>query len=367
MNSKTELTLSHLIDTLDLAVMNGETEKADEIAAILFRLQGGTEDAAVMPAQFPIDIAARNRTHSGGRTVKPKSIKRLISIAAAAALIMALGITALATHLFGLRDMVIGGDTDASNVSGAAAPVSDETALHGSDSEPTDQNVDLIAMQGYPDSNEYKASEAWNIFCKNYDTDHSILNIVGNNPNEYTEKYPMYLVYSQEMAEKLEEIIAKYRLTLHTSITIAENAEELIRLAQVGKFLGKASGGGVNTVYSGYVYNDRTFHYDGQAVLANSSVIEYQFGNYVKGTFSEPCLNIGNADTYQQWQYTTKSGVKVSLALSETKSLVITDRENSFVIVNVLAGTGDSGFGSSSITAEDLQSFADMFDFTQIS
>jgi hypothetical protein len=60
----------------------------------------------------------------------------------------------------------------------------------------------------------------------------------------------------------------------------------------------------------------------------------------------------------------TKSGVTVSPPQNE--SLVIADLDNSFITVNVLAGTGDSGFDSSSITQADLQTFADLFDFSQI-
>lgn len=359
MHNNKGLDVTELIDELDKAVICGDTEKADKIAEILFKLQGGQEEDAIMPVRFPLNIST-DKNHSGGHAMKPRSIKKIISIAAAAALVMALGITALATHLFGLSDMVIPASQSSS------PPSSDINGTNTTD-EPVSPvtDYDLIPMQGFPDSNEFKASVEWNTFCKNYDTDGKILDQVGNNSNEFTEKYPMYLVYSKEMADKLEEITAKYGLALHTSITIAENQEQLLSLAGTGDFL-KGTAGGVNRVYSGYIYNDGTFSYDGQAILENSIDIEYQFANYVKGVFSEPCLNIGDADAYQEWQYTTKNGINVSLALSEKKSLVILDRENSFVIVNVLAGTGESDFGSGIIAKEDLERFSDMFDYSRI-
>jgi hypothetical protein len=367
MNNNADFDISRLVTELDTAVLRGDAEKADELTEILFRLQGGSEEDAVMPVLFPVSIEACNKNESGGHAMKSRNIKRVIGIAAAAALVMTLGITALATQFFGLRDMVIPHDKAAS----ATAPAAQDDP--GAKPEPSEaypaapeESYNLIPMQGYPDSSEYKASAEWELFRQSYDTDGSIINQVGNNPNEYTEKYPMYLVYSKEMADKLEEIIAKYGLKLHTSgITIAESTEDLLRLADVGNFITSGSGG-VNRVYSGYAYDDGTFAYDGQAVLENGAVIEYQFRNEMKGVFSDVCLNIGDADAYQEWQYTTGSGVQVSLALSKTKALIITDRETSFVVVNVLAGTGDSGFGSSSITKEDLQRFAELFDFSQI-
>jgi hypothetical protein len=226
---------------------------------------------------------------------------------------------------------------------------------------------ELIAMQGYPDSNEYKATAEWNAFVAGYDTDHSILNKVGNSPNEYTEKYPMYLVYSKDMADKLEEITAKYGLKLHTSNTIVQTPEELIAAAGVGNFLESKEGAGVNRMLGGYVYNDGTFHYDGEAVLDTGTTMDYQFGNYVKGTFSDTYLNIGDASSYQEWQYETKSGVTVALALSESKALIIVDLPDSFVAVNVLGGTTKGTFfGSDGVTKEDLEKFTDTFDFSQL-
>lgn len=358
MNDKAESNISKLIEELDSAVLRGDAEKADEITDILFRLQGGKEEDAVMPALFPASIEAPT-TYKQGGPMKKKSIKRLIGIAAAAALVMTLGITALATRFFGLRDMVM--------QSTAAKPSVEVSAnVTGDWSATAEPEVDLIPLQGYPDSNEFKASAEWNVFLQNYDTDHAILNEIGNGSNAYTEKYPIYYVYSKEMAEKLEEITAKYGLRLHTDRTIADSQEQFIALIGAGNFLESKGSGGVNKAYGGYTYEDGSFHYDGQAVFFDGTVIDYQLGNYVKGTFSEVYLNIGDANAYREWQYTTKSGVQVSLALSETKALLIADLENSFITVNVLAGTGDSGFDSSSITEDDLETFADMFDFTQI-
>lgn len=367
MNNKTGFNISQLIDELDSAVMSGDTEKADELADALFRLQGGIDEAAVMPAQFTESIAAQYGKESGGHKVKPQSIKRIICIAAAAALVMTLGITALATHLFGLRDFVIANNEQSPSAVTDDAGTETETAAPSSEPAAAEPSYDIIALQGYPDSSEYKASAEWRVFCQNYDTDQTILHQVGNNPNAFTERYPLYLVYSQEMADKIEEIIAKYGLTLHTSIAVPESPEEFFSAAGTGDFLVHQSGTGIHTSFSGYVYNDGTFQFDGEAVLLNGAVLAYQFANYVKGTFSDTYLNIGDADSYKEWLYTTTGGVKVSLALSETKALIIADLGSSFVTVNVLAGTSeDSGFGSSGITADDLQAFADMFDLTQM-
>ncbi len=342
-------TVSQLKKELEKAVLCGHIEKTDEISDKLFHLQGGMDADTVIPDQFAEKIKERCKQKSGGQ--KTMNVKKIICIAAIVAVTATLGITALATRWYGVKDMVFNEDNKIA--------ITENTGVPGSSSDVAVSNADtvkeetaLIALQGYPDSNEYKANAQWNLFCAGYDTDHSLLNEVGNGSNEVTEKYPMYLVYTQEMANKLEEIIKKFKLSLHTSMEIVSSREELITHANTGDFVGNS-----NTVLGGYVYNDGTFQYDGEALLKNNKQIGYQFGNYVKGTFSATYLNIGNANAYKEWTYKTSSGVQVSLALSESKALVIADLENSYTVINVL---------SENSTPDDLQEFADSFDYSKI-
>ena len=366
MENTTDIRILRLVGELDAAVLSGDVRRADELAELLFRLQGGRDTDTVMPEWFPTEMNTdvRRQSPTGGHPVKKQSIRKIAIIAAAVTLTAALSITALATRFFGLRDLVI---SDRGAAPSAASSGPDDT-FPGTNpaTAPAEQPAapvpDLIALQGYPDSHEYQASAAWNAFCAGYDTDHAILNQVGNSSNEYTERYPMYLVYSGDMADKLEEIVTRYGLKLHTSMTIAENAEQLYDAAGTGRFLD-----GANRMQGGYVYNDGTFHYDGMAVLKSGAVIDYQLGNYVKGTFSDTYLNVGDAATYREWTYTTSSGVTVSLALGEGKALVIADLPGSFVTVNVLAGTSEDAFsGGNTVDGETLEAFADTIDFSQM-
>ncbi len=362
MENKTDLNIRQLIEKLDVAVLNGNVEEADKITSVLYRIQGGTEETAVIPARFIERLNDETVNAQKENQMKSKSFKKILYIAATAAVVMAVSVTAIATNIFGVHDLVIRDNAPAS-VSVPVSAGADDGITPGMMPEETADH-DLIVLQGYPDSPEYKATEEWRIFCNHYDEDGSIIAKVGNSSNKYTERYPMYLVYSKDMADKLEEIIGKYGLTLHQSMTVADNAVALIDAAGTGDFLsGSAAGAGQ---VGGYVYNDGTFHYDGQLALQNGKMIAYQFGNYVKGTFSDVYLNVGDADSYREWRYTTASGIEVSLALGETKALVIVNLENSFVTINVLTGTAGSDFGSSAVTKDDLEAFADLFDFSVI-
>jgi len=274
-----------------------------------------------------------------------KSGRKIVALAAAVCLLAALSVSALAMNLFGLRDMILpsGGIIDNENTnSNTETPASPK----------------IISLQGYSDSKEYQAVAEWMAFLDSYDKDGELLAKVGNGPTGLDEKYSLYLVYTQEMADKLEEIVEKYGLKLHRAIELDLSEEDLYKRAGTGKFLGEN-----NSSFSAYIYEDGTFHIDGEVVLDENRTIAYQMMNCVKGSFTDVILNIGNPEDYNEWTYTTSSGVTVSLSISPSKSLIIADLNNSFVTINVLAGSDPM---NGAITTLDLEAFADTFDFSAL-
>ncbi len=291
-------------------------------------------------------------------TRKPKyrHSKAIAVAAACCCLLIAFSVTAYAINLFGLKDLVmqrtytvyVAGPTDSNEA--------EEVPM-----EKIEVAGDLISLQGYPDSNEYKAVAEWTAFTDAYDPDGSLLNKVGNGPTGLDSRYNLYLVYTQEMADKLDEIVSKYKLQLHQEFIEISGTEDLLIKTGKGNFLGTA-----NTVQSAYMYEDGTFHIDGLAQLSGLA-IDYQMMYYKKGSFNDSILNIGNAEDYQEWSYQTANGVTVSLSIGPKKALVILALDDAFVTINVLAGT-ETGFldESGKITTSDLEAFADSFDFSAL-
>lgn len=207
----------------------------------------------------------------------------------------------------------------------------------------------LISLSGYQESPEAKALAEWEAFLETYDTDHKILDEIGNDifVAEGREDWFLYYVYSYEMGEKLDEIAAKYELKLHTQLNVVSPKELAYR---VGCSLTGISGWG-------YIYEDGSFAYDGSAELEAGTITGFQFRRVVRGTFDEVVLNIGQVESYQEWQYVTAGGEQVLLALGADKALIFGDFEECFITVNVLSGR-DEG-----ITEEQLQNLADKMDF----
>ncbi|MDE6128654.1 MAG: hypothetical protein K2G16_05625 [Lachnospiraceae bacterium] len=206
----------------------------------------------------------------------------------------------------------------------------------------------LISLSGYQESPEAKALAEWEAFLETYDSDHKILDEIGNGifAAEGREDWFLYYVYSYEMGEKLDEIAEKYGLKLHTQLDIVSPEELEYR---VGCFPAGS--------YGGYIYEDGSFAYDGAAELEGGKMTAFQFRRVVRGTFDEVVLNIGQAESYKEWQYVTAGGEQVLLALGTDKALIFGDFEKCFITINVLSGRNEG------MTEEKLQKLADKMDF----
>ena len=264
-----------------------------------------------------------------------RRVRRAAALAAAVALLAALSTAAVAGNWFGLRELLL---PQAADLGVQAAPP-----------------VDVIGLQGYAGSPESRAMADWQAFLAGYDTDGALLAQVGNDPTGLEDRYGLYLVYTREMADRLEEITAQYGLALHTRVVDLLTREDLEAQAG-GDFLGP-----LNRPYSTYMYEDGTFHFDGEADLPGYGQLDYQFMRCVKGSFTDVLLTVGDAGDYREWAYPAACGEAVTLALGPEKALLVADLGDSFVTVNVLAGAEPSEGG---LTAEDLEALADSLDLS---
>ena len=160
------------------------------------------------------------------------------ALVAAALLVAVLGGTALATDFFGLKSLTVT-DPNASPaaVSATAEPVSDST---------------VIALQGVPGSPEFKANAEWMDFLASYDT----AAMAKETAACLLEKYDLYSVSTQDMANELDQITRKYNLRLHTSVTDFDSEDTLYSLLNAEPFLTDC------TAVSGYIYEDGSFQPD---------------------------------------------------------------------------------------------------------
>lgn len=271
----------------------------------------------------------------------------------AAALGMAAGLTAAVTayetDFFGLWSVDLG-----------RAELSIPEVEPGGGIEYRVEERERISLQGLAGSPEHQASREWEDFLEAYDPDGSLLAAVGNGPTGISDEYEAYLCYTPEMAEKIDELCAKYGLRLLGPCAVETDPWTIFQRAGAGDV---CAGSGGNTPWSGYWYRDGTFFFEG-AVEQDCGTVDYQFSRAVKGSFGSTALYLSNIGDYEQWAYTTRNGVELLLANNHaSKALVIADRERSFVAVNVL---GDWTAGTFDLSNEDVEAFAEAFDFTAV-
>lgn len=262
---------------------------------------------------------------------RKRHVRRLWLLAAAIGLLVLLSAGAVAANLLGIRDLLL---------------PQEQSALPSE--QPAQENK--LSLSGYINTPESRALAEWNDFLASYDPDGSILKVVGNYTDPALEQYRCYLVYTQDMADKLEEIAAKYSLTLHTWEHVVESQEEWVSL--LGDFLGN------NTAYSGPIAEDGTFHYDGYLTTASGTQLNYQFRRSVKGTLNDAFFTVDDLSAYEEWYYKTEDGWDLTLDLGPGRGFLLTDLGDSFVFVTVLGGT-DQG-----VTKQDMKNLADSFDFS---
>lgn len=222
--------------------------------------------------------------------------------------------------------------------------------------------ISEMTLSGFTDSSEYMAAAEWKAFENAYDPDGALLSLAdpeGPADAGMAEKYMHYSVYTQEMADKVDEIAAKHGLQLYGSY-VPENLRPItdkLIVNDEAEFSDKA----YNTMVDGYMFDGGTFAFDGifDASFGRLSV-DYQFRRSVKGVFDPIFLNIGDIEDYQEQMLLTASGVELAAGVSEDKAVLVAEFDSCFVSINVMGGA-DMG-----ITFADLADLANTFDFSVI-
>lgn len=307
------------------------------------------------------NLTKREKKESAGRKGKKRKNNRVLYWAAAAAIVMIVPITVGAVHLLGLWDLGIGKQK-------VEVPVKTELGEDLLTPEGTvkleEQEVDMISLQGVTGSPEYMACMEWQKFLEEYDTDDQVLAKVGNAPTGFEEEYGEYLCYSQEMADKIDEICEKYQLIKLNGFAEFGDYEDFCSKTGSGDICGTSEN--VFIAYEGgYYYADGTFLFEGTAAITGEGgcMTSFQFCRNMKGTFNGAALNVGNMEEYKQWEYETKRGEKVLLANSSHKALIIVEKEKSFSVVNMLGNILGDSFD---VSDEALEKLADGFDFSAL-
>ena len=231
----------------------------------------------------------------------------------------------------------------------------------------TQEPITLLSLQG----TNMEALAQWLAFTNSYDQDGTILIEADGTGSEWElpDNYQLtYGCYSQEMVDKLDEIVNKYHLKLLSSYIPLNYYESSVLLNSLGLK------GLVKTDPDVQVeYGDGDFHIEGTFTLNMEISLDMGDWSWEQGSASyrysmkdyfDPLTgSMLESHDYTQWDYTRKDGKKVLLVLNEGTARIYADLPKAFISIYldpVICVDGNEV----SMTQDALQQLAELFDLS---
>lgn len=225
----------------------------------------------------------------------------------------------------------------------------------------------MLSLQG----TNMEALTEWVTFTNTYDQDGTILIEADGTGSEWKlpDNYHLtYGCYSQEMVDRLNEIVNKYHLKLLSSYIPLNYYESSVLLNSLGLK------GLVKTDPDVQVeYGDGDFHIEGTFTLNMEISLDMGDWSWEQGSASyryslkdyfDPLTgSMLESHDYTQWDYTRKDGKKVLLVLNEGTARIYADLPKAFISIYldpVICVDGNEV----SMTQEALQQLAELFDLS---
>ena len=235
--------------------------------------------------------------------------------------------------------------------------------------EPDVHYVSLVGKTGTP---EYEACQEWEAFYWPYIHDHR--QKITNNTSSADSYYKLYGCWTQEMKEKLDEILIRYDLSPHQTLTGVNRLDDLCEAVGIKRILPDLKER-TDDDQDYWYYNDGSFYIERPVDWDyRESDLSFRLNRYVYGTLNTVSINIDLSKT-TTWHYMTKRGVEVT-AFEITEPYYIESNENvhapfvlfmierpeSFVTIHIIyeslyAEDGYTFIGYDVPTREQLQEF----------
>ena len=304
-----------------------------------------------------------------------KRIRRPLLIAAMIAILLML-VGCAVVYMLSIKEINIGQQQIYQDVF-AYDPESGEAVAYLGQETVTQEVLTLSGIKG---SSNYLAAQEWFSFKQEYDPDHSIimeLQSAGSVP-EFPAEYASYNIYTQDMKDKLDEIVEKYDLNL-VGRTIPFKTEELVCKALGLEDIVVAGNSAVMELdYAGY-QECGNLNMDFNIIIPGDGDTETQETRchiyYLhKQAFSEDVISLGEIETWKEWNYTTASGAEVLIFRSPTdwRGYVFCDMPNYTVTLRYefineqYSGdaAGNMIIDKEVMTDQQIERLADVIDFS---
>ena len=185
----------------------------------------------------------------------------------------------------------------------------------------TQQVLTLAGMSGTPAS---MAAQEWYAFLESYDPNREIQKSVWGNYPEFPSEYAGYGLYTQEMKDKLDDILEKYDLKLRGDRVDFQTSKLLFRALGMENVLNPGSSAQMKVNHASFYDNgnlDLRFDITIPAIGNTDSRTTDGYLYYRSKDCLIPDTAILTDVQWEEWNYTTASGDNVLIVRSEESSV----------------------------------------------
>ena len=238
----------------------------------------------------------------------------------------------------------------------------------------------VLTLGGIKGSKNYQAAQEWFAFKQEYDPDHAIIMDLQNRKAvpEFPAEYGSYNIYSQEMKDKLDEILEKYDLQL-IGRTVPFRTEELTcKALGIGDIVAPGSDAVMELDYAAYQECGNLNMDFNLCIPGDSSNAPQETRCHIyymhKNAFTEDVISLEEIETWKEWNYTTAAGANVLIVRSPEvgRGYIFCDMPNYTVTLRYefideqYSNSVDGGMiiERSIMTDQQIERLADAIDFS---
>ena len=168
---------------------------------------------------------------------------------------------------------------------------------------------EVLTLAGIQGSRNYRAAQEWFAFQQEYDPDHSKRQRMESVP-EFPAEYAAYNIYTQEMKDKLDEIVRKYGLKLIGSEVPFRTEKMVCKALDLEDIIVPGSNAVMDLDYASY-QECGNLSMDFDLILSDQESTRCHIFYMHKDAFTEDVISLSEMETWQEWNYTTASGADV--------------------------------------------------------
>ena len=221
-------------------------------------------------------------------------------------------------YMLSLRQLELGTQT---------VPLPTDASQDGTAPTETETQLTVFSLQGIEGTPNYQASQEWLAFTQSYT----------RSGGDYWDSDPAYWAYSvqdQTMVDKLDEICAKYGLSVigkpwHEQV----DCNKFLPLLGIDSLL-KPDTDAALSIPAGRYFPGGSFTIYGTLNLGNAAeMFTYQC---VKKDVFYDVFGYTNPDTVTERNYTTSDGVPLLFLESDQSGMILADREDCFLSLSIM-------------------------------